>query len=116
MFCVLFQNNQISECRGAEAAITVSRKSKLLALIVNTMTFWKTILYFIVYYNMDFRKDNSLLQEFILVFCLNGVWIVVPFVCMYVLFQDLAQQYSKDSSSPRTNMILRESTMKQRRD
>ena len=116
MFCVSFQNNQISKCRGAEAAITVSRKSKLLALIVNTMTFWKTILYFIVYYNMDFRKDNSLLQEFILVFCLNGVWIVVPFMCMYVLFQDLAQQYSKDSSSPRTNMILRESTVKQRRD
>ena len=78
---------------------------------------------------MDFRKNNSFLKEFVLVVCTNGIWVVVPFICMAFLFQDLcnvggihsgvittnSEQYKNDASAVGTSMKLRESTVKQRK-
>lgn len=89
----LFLNSQISSQPRTEDAITVSTQAKLLTLIVATMTFWKTVVYFIVYYNMEFRVNNSLLVEFFLIFLLNGIWIAVPFLCMKTLFEDICKNY-----------------------
>ena len=119
----MFQNYQIIKTPRFEEAITVSKKTKLLTLIVQTMTFWKTVVYFIVYFNMDFRKDNSYLQEFIFIFCLNGIWIIVPSLCMSELFGDLVGgrkssiQHQNFSPIVKARQFdLRESTLKQRKD
>ena len=80
------------------------------------------MLYFIVYYNMDFRVNNSFLQEFVFFFCLNGIWIVVPFLCMKYVFQDLYQynmnsklRMDESKSVRERKFDFRESTLKQRR-
>lgn len=58
----------------------------LLAFMVSTMTFAKTVLYFLlstpVCGGQDFVNYSDLKKLIILYIIPNGIWVVVPFLCM----------------------------------
>lgn len=68
-------------------------ETKALAFTVCVMTFWKTVLYIAMFYELaggqNFREGNTLLQEIFLVLIPNGVWIVLPLICMKNLWSTL---------------------------
>ncbi|KAK3597696.1 hypothetical protein CHS0354_040072 [Potamilus streckersoni] len=71
-----------------------NRYTKILAYTVCVLTFWKTVLYLLMYLELaggkDFRRGNTPLQEFFVVLIPNGLWIVVPAACIYYLWKDLS--------------------------
>ncbi|KAH9523158.1 hypothetical protein Btru_065979 [Bulinus truncatus] len=70
-----------------------SSYTTITAFTVTVMTFWKTVLYFLMFSEFcagdTYRKGNTALQEFFLVVIPNGVWIVVPLFIMYSLWNKL---------------------------
>ncbi|XP_070197665.1 uncharacterized protein [Littorina saxatilis] len=67
-----------------------SRHTIPLAFTVTVMTFWKTLFYFYGFSELGggaaFRMGNTAWEEFLLVVVPNGIWIIVPFVVMAVLW------------------------------
>lgn len=66
----------------------------LLALVVNTMTFWKTVLYQLQYTPLcksaHCNLDHTTWTDAVLLFIVpNGVWLVFPFLCMCHYFNVL---------------------------
>lgn len=65
--------------------------TKLLAFTVSVMTFWKTVLYILMFYELaggkDYRVGNTLIEEIFIVLIPNGIWIVLPFICMVDLWK-----------------------------
>jgi len=65
------------------------------------MTFWKTVLYIAMFYELaggkDYREGNSLLEEFVLVLIPNGVWIVLPLMCMVYLWNNVLPDQSSNA-------------------
>lgn len=63
------------------------------------MTFWKTVLYILMFYELaggkDFRAGNTLMEEIFIVLIPNGVWIVVPLVCMLDLWKEFLGENDK---------------------
>ena len=55
------------------------------------MTFWKTVLYIAMFFELaggkDYRKGNSLIQEIFIVYLTNGAWILFPYLCMASLWK-----------------------------
>lgn len=70
--------------------------TRLLAFTVTVMTFWKTVLYILMFYELaggkDFRAGNSLTEEIFIVLIPNGVWIVLPFICMVDLWKGFVRE------------------------
>jgi len=68
-----------------------SRHTIPLAFTVTVMTFWKTLFYFYGFSEMGgggpYRKGNSTMQEFLLVAIPNGIWVLLPFLVMVVLWE-----------------------------
>jgi hypothetical protein len=54
------------------------------------MTFWKTLFYFYAFSEVGggapYRVGNGLWEEFLLVVIPNGIWILLPFLAMAVLW------------------------------
>lgn len=69
-----------------------SSKTKPLAYTVSVMTFWKTVLYIAMFYELaggkDYRRGNSFLEEVFLVLIPNGIWILLPGLCMLSLWNN----------------------------
>ena len=69
------------------------RVTRPLAFTVSVMTFWKTVLYIAMFYELaggrDFRKGNTLLEEVFLVLIPNGIWLLLPGLCMLQLWPDI---------------------------
>lgn len=67
-----------------------SRHTVPLAFTVTVMTFWKTVLYFLMFAepcgDTLYREGNSALAEFFLVIIPNGVWIVLPLLVLVCLW------------------------------
>ncbi|XP_033742920.1 uncharacterized protein LOC117329212 [Pecten maximus] len=64
-----------------------SRHTVPLAFTVTVMTFWKTVLYFLMYLVSDtYRKNNTMVEHIFLFVIPNGFWIVVPFLVMIKLW------------------------------
>lgn len=61
-----------------------------LAFTVTVMTFWKTVLYFLMFAepcgDTSYRAGNSPLSEFFLVIIPNGVWLVLPLLVLVKLW------------------------------
>ncbi|WAQ99651.1 hypothetical protein MAR_024024 [Mya arenaria] len=70
-----------------------ARATQCLAFTVSVMTFWKTVLYIAMFYELaggkDYRGGNTLLEEVLLVLIPNGIWIIIPAMCMAALWSDL---------------------------
>ena len=67
--------------------------TKALAFTVSVMTFWKTVLYIAMFFELaggkDYRQGNSLVQEIFIVYLTNGAWILFPYLCMASLWKEL---------------------------
>ncbi|KAI8798654.1 hypothetical protein BgiMline_022881 [Biomphalaria glabrata] len=70
-----------------------SRYTTITAFTVTVMTFWKTVLYFLMFSEFcagdTYRKGNTALEELLLVVIPNGIWIVVPLAIMFSLWTKL---------------------------
>ena len=61
-----------------------------LAFTTTVMTFWKTVLYFLVYIvSEELRKGNTPFQHIFIFIIPNGFWILVPFLIMLNLWKSL---------------------------
>ncbi|KAL4230534.1 hypothetical protein ACF0H5_010916 [Mactra antiquata] len=69
------------------------------------MTFWKTVLYIAMFYELaggkDFRSGNTLLKEIFIVLIPNGVWIVLPLMCMVDMWKKLSTVTNTSGSASR---------------
>ena len=67
--------------------------TKAMAFTVSVMTFWKTVLYIAMFFELaggkDYRQGNSWVQEIFIVYLTNGAWIVFPYLCMASLWKGL---------------------------
>ena len=74
-----------------------SLHTKPLAFTVSVMTFWKTVLYVLMFYvgDQDLRKNNTVFEEIMVMLVPNSVWVVVPLMCVGSLWQDYLHDYSK---------------------
>ncbi|XP_021348385.1 uncharacterized protein LOC110447184 [Mizuhopecten yessoensis] len=71
-----------------------------LAFTVTVMTFWKTVLYFLMYVVSDTYRQNNTTMEHIFLFIIpNGFWIVVPFIAMAKLWSLLLPRGANGSST-----------------
>ncbi|KAH3839005.1 uncharacterized protein LOC127879452 isoform X2 [Dreissena polymorpha] len=70
-----------------------SNLTKPLAFTVSVMTFWKTVLYIAMFYELaggkDYRIGNTLLEEMLLVLIPNGIWLLLPGMCIVKLWRDM---------------------------
>ncbi|XP_052280201.1 uncharacterized protein LOC127877922 isoform X1 [Dreissena polymorpha] len=70
-----------------------SNLTKPLAFTVSVMTFWKTVLYIAMFYELaggkDYRIGNTLLEEVLLVLIPNGIWLLLPGMCIVKLLRDM---------------------------
>lgn len=61
-----------------------------LGFTVSVMTFWKTIMYFLMLAEIcgghNFRKGNEFWEEIFIIAIPNGVWVVLPFIVMAALW------------------------------
>ncbi|XP_069130303.1 uncharacterized protein [Argopecten irradians] len=65
-----------------------SRHTVPLAFTVTVMTFWKTVLYFLMYVVSDtYRKNNTVMEHIFLFVIPNGFWVAVPFFIMIKLWK-----------------------------
>ncbi|KAL3879195.1 hypothetical protein ACJMK2_031504 [Sinanodonta woodiana] len=84
-------------------ALWNNRYTKILAYTVSVMTFWKTVLYMLMYLELaggkDYRKGNNPLQEFFVVFVPNAIWLVVPALCIYYLWMELSNKTRRVENS-----------------
>lgn len=68
-----------------------SGHTKALAFTVSVMTFWKTVLYIAMFFELaggkDYRKGNTLFQEIFIVYLTNGAWLLFPYLCMASLWK-----------------------------
>ncbi|XP_053399671.1 uncharacterized protein LOC123557344 isoform X2 [Mercenaria mercenaria] len=75
------------------------KDTRLLAFTVSVMTFWKTVLYILMFYELaggkDYRVGNSLVEEIFIVLFPNGVWIVLPLICMVDLWRGFLKTETK---------------------
>ncbi|XP_060082922.1 uncharacterized protein LOC132562208 [Ylistrum balloti] len=76
-----------------------SRHTLPLAFTVTVMTFWKTVLYFLMYVVSDtYRKNNTMTEHIFLFLIPNGVWVVLPFLVMVKLWGMLLPPSASDGS------------------
>lgn len=77
--------------------------TKILAFTVSVMTFWKTVLYIAMFYELaggkDYRSGNTLQDEILLVLIPNGIWILLPALCMLCLWGQLINSQRESTSS-----------------
>ena len=77
----------------------------LLAFVVATMTFAKTVLYFLmstpVCGGQDFVNYSDLKKLVILYIIPNGIWIVVPFLCMIATGKIMLDCMGNDKTVPK---------------
>ncbi|XP_071951320.1 uncharacterized protein [Antedon mediterranea] len=77
-----------------------SKFTYVLALFVNTMTWWKTVLYMLMY--TDFCNGNDMIgtsDPLLLIFCFfipNGFWILVPGMSIISLGKRLASKVDRN--------------------
>ncbi|CAL1528043.1 unnamed protein product [Lymnaea stagnalis] len=80
-----------------------SRHTATTAFTVSVMTFWKTVLYFLMFSEFctggEYRQGNTALQEIALVVIPNIIWVIVPLVVMYSLWEKLTPQGSSHYAS-----------------
>lgn len=73
-----------------------SKHTRIAAFTVSVMTFWKTVLYFVMFTEFcgagPLRVQNTLLQEIFVYVIPNGIWVVVPFIVMVKLWQLLVDE------------------------
>ncbi|XP_059145320.1 uncharacterized protein LOC131932435 [Physella acuta] len=70
-----------------------SRHTATTAFTVSVMTFWKTVLYFLMFSEFctggEYRQGNTALEEIALVVIPNVIWVIVPLYVMYSLWDQL---------------------------
>ncbi|KAJ8298438.1 hypothetical protein KUTeg_024969 [Tegillarca granosa] len=70
-----------------------ARHTRMLAFTVTVMTFWKTVLYFLMFTEFcgagHYRVGITLMQEIFIFAIPNGVWILVPFLALIKLWSML---------------------------
>lgn len=70
-----------------------ARHTRMLAFTVTVMTFWKTVLYFLMFTEFcgagHYRVGITLMQEIFIFAIPNGVWILVPFLAIIKLWSML---------------------------
>ncbi|KAK3099910.1 hypothetical protein FSP39_011686 [Pinctada imbricata] len=77
-----------------------SRHTIIMAFTVTVMTFWKTVLYFMMFMSFTGGRDRigatSLPQEILLFHVPNGFWIVIPFLVMVKLWPSLTNSSEEE--------------------
>ncbi|XP_014780534.1 uncharacterized protein LOC106876485 [Octopus bimaculoides] len=80
-----------------------SRHTIPLAFTVTVMTFWKTVLYFLMFAepcgDTSYRTGNSPLSEFFLVIIPNGVWLVLPLLVLVKLWAHITPKENLEVKS-----------------
>ncbi|XP_063415244.1 uncharacterized protein LOC134697123 [Mytilus trossulus] len=78
-----------------------SQHTRLMAFTVSVMTFWKTVLYFVMFTEYcgagPLRVQNTIMQEIFIYLIPNGIWVVVPFLVMIQLWSLLATDNKQSS-------------------
>ncbi|XP_052078879.1 uncharacterized protein LOC127716669 [Mytilus californianus] len=78
-----------------------SKHTRLMAFTVSVMTFWKTVLYFVMFTEYcgagPLRVQNTIMQEIFIYVIPNGIWVVVPFLVMIQLWSLLAADSKQGS-------------------
>lgn len=79
-----------------------SRHTATTAFTVSVMTFWKTVLYFLMFSEFctggEYRQGNTVLQEIALVVIPNIIWVIMPLIVMYSLWEKLTPEGSNGIS------------------
>lgn len=72
-----------------------SKHTQIAAFTVSVMTFWKTVLYFVMFTEFcgagPLRVQNTIAQEIFIYVIPNGIWIVCPFMAMIGLWHTFVQ-------------------------
>ncbi|GAB1601750.1 uncharacterized protein LOC115229444 [Argonauta hians] len=71
-----------------------------MAFTVSIMTFWKTVLYLLMFVELGgdttYRDGNSVFGEIFCVFIPNGIWLVIPMFVMGTLWKNISLRYYRD--------------------
>ena len=100
--CYFFLNNEIKPCFISNVLQHYGRHRAAvpLAYTVSVMTLWKTVHYFLMYYEFlgstNYRKGNPFWDEVLLVFIPNVVWVILPVATMAVLWNRITPSRAGD--------------------
>ncbi|XP_072039839.1 uncharacterized protein [Amphiura filiformis] len=79
----------------------------LVTLVVCTMTFWKTVLFLLMYTKLANGEDELGTDDpILLIFCFmipNGVWILFPGLSMWYLCKDILRRITNGDSHGKQN-------------
>lgn len=94
----------VGECSLAIIGLMLNRarnpSALLVILIMQTMTFWKTVLYHIMYTRLANGDELGTDDPMLVIFCFiipNGCWLLFPGLAMWHLYGDILNRISGGS-------------------